>query len=105
MKLLASDSHVLAFAAVTRASTKWQARYFIARIFHTDTELSYYGFARLRSGQNANGAQQAELVRIPKRTQCAGNLTRTLVRRAHLKEHWYPVAAEKCAQAEIQDNR
>ncbi|MGC1824656.1 MAG: hypothetical protein WA723_03355 [Pseudolabrys sp.] len=67
MKLLAADSHVLAFAAVTRASTKWQARHGIARIFHT--ELSHYGFARLRSGQNANAAQQAEPVRIPKRTQ------------------------------------
>jgi hypothetical protein len=42
MKLLAADSHVLAFAAVTRASTKWQARHGIARIFHT--ELSHYGF-------------------------------------------------------------
>ena len=103
MKLLAADRHVLAFAAVTRASTKWQARYFIAQIFHT--ELSYYGVARLRSGQNANAAQQAEPVRIPKRTQCAGNLTRTLVDRAHFKEHWYRAAAEKCAQAEIQDNR
>ncbi|MGC2643578.1 MAG: hypothetical protein WA406_17915 [Pseudolabrys sp.] len=67
MKLLAADSYVLAFAAVTRASTKWQARHGIARIFHT--ELCYYGFARLRSGQNANAAQQAEPVRIPKRTQ------------------------------------
>ena len=65
MKLLAADSHVLAFAAVTRASTKWQARHGIARIFHT--ELSHYGFAL--SGQNANAAQQAEPVRIPKRTQ------------------------------------
>ena len=103
MKLFAADRHVLAVAAVTRASTKWQARYFIARIFHT--ELCYYGFARLRSGQNANAAQQTELVRIPKRTQCASNLTRAIVNRAHLKEQWYPVATEKCAQAEIQDNR
>ena len=78
-------------------------RHGVARIFHT--ELSYCGFARLRSGQNANAAQQAEPVRIPKRTQCAGNLRRTPVHRALLKEHWYPVAAEKCAQAEIQDNR
>ena len=66
-KLLAADSHVLAFAAVTRASTKWQARYFIARIFAT--ELSYYACARDQSWQNANAAQQAEPVRQPKRTQ------------------------------------
>jgi hypothetical protein len=103
MKLLAADRHVLAFAAVTRALRKWQVRHGIAGIFHT--ELSYYGFARLRSGQNANAAQQAEPVRISKRTQCAGNLRRTPVHRALLKEHWYPVATEKCAQTEIQDNR
>ena len=52
---------------VARALRKWQARHGIARIF--PTELSYYGFARVRSGQNANAAQQAEPVRIPKRTQ------------------------------------
>jgi hypothetical protein len=103
MKLLAADRHVLAFAAVTRALRKWQVRNGIARIFAT--ELCSYGFARVASGQNANAAQQAEPVRIPKRTQCAGNLRRTPVHRALLKEHWYPVATEKCAQAEIQDNR
>ena len=51
----------------------------IARIFAT--ELCSYGFARVASGQNANAAQQAEPVRIPKRTQCAGNLRRTPVHR------------------------
>ncbi|MFZ1066401.1 MAG: hypothetical protein WAN42_12935 [Pseudolabrys sp.] len=66
-KLLAADSHVLAFAAVSPASKKWQARHGIARIFAT--ELSYYACARVRSWQNANAAQQAEPVRIPKRTQ------------------------------------
>jgi hypothetical protein len=68
-KLLAADSHVLAFAAVTRASTKWQARYFIAGIFAT--EQSYYACARDRSWQNANPAQQTEPVRLPKRSERA----------------------------------
>jgi hypothetical protein len=66
-KLLAADRCVLAFAAVTRASTKWQVRHGIAWIF--DTELCEHGFARVPSWQNANAVYQAEPVRIPKRTQ------------------------------------
>ena len=35
----------------------------------------------------------------------SGRFETDFVHRALLKEHWYPVAAEKCAQAEIQDSR
>ena len=84
MKFFAADSRVLAFAAVTRALPQWQARYLIARIYNT--ELFYNGFARFRSRQNANAAQQAEPVRLSKRTQGLANLKSVFVYRTHLEQ-------------------
>ena len=80
------------FAAVTRASAEWRARSLLPGIRYRTVLLR---LRTDRSWQNANPAQQAEPVCLPKR-RVSGDLRGTIVRRALLKEHWYPVATEKC---------
>ena len=69
-QLIGARGYIFAIAMTTRASGKRQTRDDISHIL--DTVLGSHRIAGIRSGRNADAAQQAEPVRVSKRAQRAG---------------------------------
>src|SRR5262252_9076810 len=82
MQMVGSRRHVFAIALAARTPGERQTRNDIPHVL--DAVLRPRRVASIRPKGNADAAQQTASVRVPERTQRAGNLVRRLVHRLRL---------------------